>query len=58
MLNILDFFRDRKGHLLQVMIALCVMGALSYHFWADWQVNMTSVGTSTKTRIETDSWLQ
>lgn len=52
-----DFIQDRHGVLLQVMIGLVIMGVLSYTFWSSWESCMTNVGTSIKTKIESDSWL-
>lgn len=52
-----SFGQRRKGQLLQVMIALAVIGALSYSFWNRWETNMTTAGQQLKAKIESDNWL-
>lgn len=52
-----NFIRNRQGTLLQVLIGMVIMGALSYTFWSSWEKNMTDAGASLKTKIESDSWL-
>jgi phosphotransferase system glucose/maltose/N-acetylglucosamine-specific IIC component len=51
------FIRERRGNLLQTFIGLIIMGALSFAFWNNWEINMTNAGTSLKVKIESDSWL-
>lgn len=57
MKQLLRFWQNRQGAILQVCIGLIIMGALSYTFWHSWESQMTEAGTSLKSRIETDSWL-
>lgn len=51
------FFKTKKGNLIEGIIALTLMGILSFGFWAAWNSTMTSAGDAMKTKIETDSWL-
>lgn len=51
------FFHSGRGNLLQVIIAVIVVGALSYHFWTGWGNNMSDAGTLIKTRLEKEQWL-
>lgn len=48
------FFQNKKGQLLQVVIAVLIVGSLSYKFWNDWGIKMLSAGRHIKETIEQD----
>jgi hypothetical protein len=52
-----EFLVDRRGNLIQAFIGLIIMGALSYAFWSNWEINMTKAATGLRVKIESDSWL-
>lgn len=51
------FFTEKRGSLLQVLIAIVVVGTLSYHFWTDWGKGMYSAGAVIRERLESEQWL-
>lgn len=51
------FVIEKRGSLLQVIIAVIVVGALSYHFWTDWGTGMYNAGAVIRERLESDQWL-
>ncbi len=52
------FFTNHRGHLIQVMIAVIILGTLSYNFWAEWSTSMRTAGEGIKTKIQADHWLE
>lgn len=58
MLLLKSFFVNRRGHLIQVMIAVIILGALSYSFWTGWSTSMATAGEGIKIKIQADDWLK
>ncbi|MCR4442777.1 MAG: hypothetical protein QHH10_10950 [Peptococcaceae bacterium] len=52
-----SFFSSLKGNMIQVLLAIVIMGALSYAFWNSWQDGIKNAGSSIRLKIETDDWL-
>lgn len=44
--------------MVEVLIAIIIMGSLSYCFWLKWQVNMDTAGMKLKNKIESEQWLK
>jgi len=57
MATISRFFKNRSGNLVQFLVAVAILGALSYNFWANWAVSIKAAGVNLKQRIEADDWL-
>lgn len=55
---LLRFFTNYRGHLIQVIIAVIILGALSYSFWTEWSTSMRTAGEGIKTKIQADNWLE
>lgn len=51
------FVAGEKGSLLQVIITIIIVGALSYNFWTGWRDVMYGTGAVMKERLESDQWL-
>jgi len=52
------FLNDQRGYLLQIVIALILLGSLSFWFWNDmYKTPVETKGSEIKTKIESDSWL-
>lgn len=52
------FLANRRGSLIQVIIAVIILGALSYSFWTEWSTSMRTAGEGIKTKIQADHWLE
>lgn len=53
-----EFFRNQRGNLIEVVISMVILGALSYGFWMSWNSTMASTGENMKNKIESDDWLE
>ena len=52
-----EYFKNRRGNLIQYLVAVVVLGALSYAFWTNWEVSIKAAGVNLRQRIEADDWL-
>ena len=51
------FLKNKSGNLVQFLVAVVILGALSYTFWANWEVSIKAAGVDLKQKIEADVWL-
>ncbi len=51
------FFKTRRGNLVQFLVAVVLLGALSYAFWSNWGQSIKAAGITLKQKIEADDWL-
>lgn len=50
------FLINTQGNLIEVMIALVIMGALSFSFWSQWKDSMVNAGAELRTRMDRNNW--
>jgi len=51
------FFGSRNGNLVQFLVALVLLGALSFAFWSGWRQSIEGAGAGLRQKIEADEWL-
>ena len=51
------FWQNRRANLVEAMIGIILMGAISYGFWTAFNTTMSSAGDTLKTKVESDDWL-